>query len=170
MTTPRRQKRRPVGPPIPGLQAHIRQLVQHLQREFVDKQQLDPALVLRQVTRQLRHFLLPREHGGTKPRREITLAYGMWREQQVEQRRGQRTAISWLPIAQAAISGFGSLPAEERTKALRRLRNAVHNRAFALLHPRRRGRRPRRKSQDKRPKHAEPELFQKLGDRGDGVR
>lgn len=170
MTTSRQQNRGRLAPSIPGLKAYARQLTQRLQHEFVQKLHLDPTLVLRHVTQHLRHLLLPRKHGGAAPRPEITLAYDLWRQQQVEQRRGQRTAINWCPIAQVAIPSFSSLPAEERTKALRRLRNAVHNRAFALVHPRRRGRRPRRKAQDKRPKHAELELFQKLGDRGDGVR
>lgn len=155
--SPAPRKRDRVGPPIPGLKADVEQYAQHLQQQYVEAHQADPAQVFRQVSKHLRRLLLPHKRRGAMPRPEITRAFTMWRAQQKEKHLGHIPTVSWLPIYIAAIPGFASLSEEARKKAIRRLRNAVYNRAFSQTPQGRRRPRKGPKAQDLASESAEPD-------------
>jgi hypothetical protein len=114
----------------PQLDAAVRRCITDLRREFREPRLAHPLHFRDLVLRLVHHRLTPpRQLGGARRAAHITTAYGLWRAQQREIRRGGRKRVNWHPIALRCIPDFGALDKLKRSKLLQRLRNGVYNRS-----------------------------------------
>lgn len=115
--------------PVPGLAPWMRKQVRELKRIFRVQYRANRQAFREAAVRQLSRALAPRGKRGARRDRRIDQAIGMWREQQRRKTRGEVRAVNWRKIALACIPDWAGMPPDGRRRSLRRLRNAVHNRA-----------------------------------------
>ena len=125
-----RPRCRPVANPIPGLEAQVRLIASQLKGAFHESWAATPLVLRDQAVGLLRRALTPKKRlPGARRTLTVDKAYRKWRGQLRQRRLGERRRVSWLKIAHDCIGGFRFMDDVERKLRLRRLQNAVYNRA-----------------------------------------
>lgn len=137
---------------FPGLAQWVRRQAREMRRVFRVQYRANPQRFRAAAVRALYRALAPRGKRGARRDRRIDLANSLWREQQLKLARGEVRAVNWRKIALACIPDWAQMPPEGRKRSLRRLRNAVHNRAHrAARKAGRRGERSRKVRKQREP-------------------
>lgn len=114
---------------VPGLAEWTRREARQMKWVFRQARQQDPHGFRLAAVRELYRALAPKGKRGARRDLRIDQALWMWRQQQRRKARGEIRSVNWQRIALACIPDWARMPPEGRKRSLRRLRNAVHNRA-----------------------------------------
>lgn len=111
------------------LERDIFEFARRLKREHSPEYRHDRKGFTSRAVRYLKRALRPRRRAGAKRNRNVTRAYGMWRDRLRKNHSNPHYTVKWHAIAFACIPGYRDMDCTQRRRRLQNLQNAVYNRA-----------------------------------------